>query len=474
MKIGFVNQPFDTITPPGQNSVGYYTYGVACELAKSCKVIIYGLQASHFGSRAGLCNPNIDLRLLPSTQFDQFSYKARTKCGKLFNIKMPISTSKLLFPAYGRQVAKDLREERCDVIHIQHCSQYVPIIRAMNPTAKIVLHIHAEWFSQSNLEILRRRLDGVDSLLTVSDHITRKCRREFPSIADRCETVYCGIDPKEFSRVKDYTAATRRREKRILYTGAISPHKGIHVLVDAFNLVARRHSNVRLDLVGNPMSYPIEESFDMNDRAKVKSVAPFYAKQRLERLKAKLSLAPRDAGTYQAHLKGRLAAEVRAKVSFRGHFSFRKELVDSYYDADVFCFTPVWEEGFGLPPLEAMAAGTPVLGSRSGALPETIQDGKTGFLSDKNDAKSLADQIVLLLENDALRSATGQAARQRALTHYTWEGIADKLYHHYQALASARAPIGNEREVVGGGIMSDDRDRPIKKPLHFANKRDCR
>ena len=77
-----------------------------------------------------------------------------------------------------------------------------------------------------------------------------------------------------------------------------------------------------------------------------------------------------------------------------------------------------------------------MLGSRSGALPETIQDGKTGFLSDKNDAKSLADQIVLLLENDALRSATGQAARQRALTHYTWEGIADKLYHHYQALAA--------------------------------------
>ena len=49
MKIGFVNQPFDTIIPPGQNSVGYYTYGVACELAKSCKVIVYGLQANHSG-----------------------------------------------------------------------------------------------------------------------------------------------------------------------------------------------------------------------------------------------------------------------------------------------------------------------------------------------------------------------------------------------------------------------------------------
>src|SRR5277367_3965422 len=186
MKIGFVSQPFDTIVPPGQNSVGYYTYGVACELAKSCKVIVYGSQANHRGSRAGSGNQNIDFRLLPSNQFDRLLFRARTSLGKLFDIKMPISTSQLLFPAYGRQVAIDLHEEQCDVIHIQHCSQYVPIIRAKNPTAKIVLHIHAEWFSQSNLEVLRRRLEGVDSLLTVSDHIARKCRRDFPTIADRC------------------------------------------------------------------------------------------------------------------------------------------------------------------------------------------------------------------------------------------------------------------------------------------------
>ena len=163
--------------------------------------------------------------------------------------------------------------------------------------------------------MLRRRLDGVDSLLTVSNHITRKCRREFPSIADRCETVYCGIDPKEFPASR--TILRPRHEGRNgLYTGAISPHKGIHVLVDAFNLVARRHTDVRLDLVGNPMSYPIEESFDMNDREKVKSVPPLYAKQHLERVKAKLSLAPCDAGTYQAHLKGDWQRRFAPRLAF--------------------------------------------------------------------------------------------------------------------------------------------------------------
>ena len=201
MKIGFVNQPFDTIIPPGQNSVGYYTYGVACELAKSCKVIVYGLQANHSGSRAGSANQNIDFRLLPSTRTPTgYVLELAQSLGSYSILRGPYRLPNCCSPAYGRQVAIDLHEEQCDVIHIQHCSQYAPIIRAKNPTAQIVLHIHAEWFSQSNLEVLRRRLEGVDSLLTVSDHIARKCRREFPTIVDRCEMRTAALTPRSFPR----------------------------------------------------------------------------------------------------------------------------------------------------------------------------------------------------------------------------------------------------------------------------------
>ena len=54
------------------------------------------------------------------------------------------STSQWLYPGYSRRVAVDLRQQGCDVIHLQHCSQYAPIIHAHNPRAKIVLHLHAE------------------------------------------------------------------------------------------------------------------------------------------------------------------------------------------------------------------------------------------------------------------------------------------------------------------------------------------
>ena len=106
----------------------------------------------------------------------------------------------------------DLGKEQCDVIHVQHCSQYIPIIRAYNPKAKIVLHIHANWFSQSDLTVIERRLRPLDLLLTVRDYVTRKTQRDVPAIADRCETMYNGVDTQEFNREKDYQSASRRTE----------------------------------------------------------------------------------------------------------------------------------------------------------------------------------------------------------------------------------------------------------------------
>ena len=96
----------------------------------------------------------------------------------------------------------DLEKEKCDVIQVQQCFQYVPVIRAFNPKAKIVLHMHAEWFSQCNLAVIESRLRSLDLVFTVSDYVTRKTQQDIPAIADRCETMYNGIDTQEFDRDK--------------------------------------------------------------------------------------------------------------------------------------------------------------------------------------------------------------------------------------------------------------------------------
>jgi glycosyltransferase involved in cell wall biosynthesis len=204
MKVAFVNQAIDTIIPPGQNSVGACTYGVANILAKSCDVVVYGARCRNQAQGADFSAQGVNYKFFTTGRSDRWLFEARTKYSRLAPGAPPISTSSMLYPSFARQVAMDLERRACDVIHIQHCSQYVPIIREYNPTTKIVLHLHAEWFSQGGPKVFGRRLKDVDLVTAVSDYVARKTRRDFPSIADRCEVMYNGIDSREFVRAKDY------------------------------------------------------------------------------------------------------------------------------------------------------------------------------------------------------------------------------------------------------------------------------
>jgi glycosyltransferase involved in cell wall biosynthesis len=438
MRIAFVNQPIDTILPPYQSSVGACTYGAACTLGNSCEVVVYGTRDRHKDFPADFRERNVHFRFFSVPLSDRLAVKTREKYSKVFPSSSPASSSKWLFRAFGRQVAQDLRSQACDVIQVQHCAQYLPVIRALNPSARIVLQLHAEWFSQNRPAILEKRLRYVDLVTTVSDYITEKTRRQFPVIADRCLTMYNAVDAAEFSRERNIDAR-RRQEKRVLYAGAVSPHKGLHVLLDAFCMVVDEYPEVRLDVVGLQASYPLTENFELREQELIESIYPFYAYDWISKLKAKLSLAPPDAGTYLAHLKERLSAAASGKVTFLG-FVPRPELVELYYNADVFAFAPIWNEGFGIPPVEAMAAGVPVVATRSGAIPETVKDKETGFLVSKNDPRALAEGILTLLHDDDLRGKMGRAARDRVHRNFTWERVAEKMYKCYSDLCRIIEP----------------------------------
>jgi glycosyltransferase involved in cell wall biosynthesis len=244
-----------------------------------------------------------------------------------------------------------------------------------------------------------------------------------------------------FNREKDYRATSQREEKRILYVGVVSPHRGIHVLLDAFKMVVQRYPRVRLDVVGPQHTYPLSEVFDLTDRAAISSVAPWYANDYGSRLKAQLFLAPADAGSYMSRLKSQLTADISAKVAFRGTIG-HPDLAEHYYDADIFAFPSLSDEGFGIPPVEAMAAGTPVVATRSGGVVETVKDGEPGVLIPKNDASALARALLELLENDTARETIGRAGRKRALDYFTWDRVAESMYGRYRALCNAASAEG--------------------------------
>jgi glycosyltransferase involved in cell wall biosynthesis len=447
MKVAFVNQPIDTILPPRQNSVGACTFGVAPILARSCEVVVYGSRDCHETLGAQYSEQGVTYRFLPSTRVDRWLFQARKKYSRLALSAAPLSTSSLLHPSFARQVAIDLRSQACDVIHVQHCSQCVPVIREYNPKAKIVLHLHAEWFSQGDPKVFERRLKNIDLVTAVSGYVAGKTKQDFPAIADRCEVTYNGINAWEFTRDRDYSAARGGKVKRILYAGAISPHRGVQVLIEAFKAVVEKYPNVHLDLVGPQGNYALQETFDIRDEALRKSVAPYYAFRPLSLVKGRLFPGSPNRASYKSRLEEMMPAKVAEKVTFHGWVGHRPQLIDHYYRGAIFVLPSICNDSFGIPVVEAMASGAPVVATRSGGVVETVKDRETGFIVEKNDAPQMARALLKLLEDDALRESMGEAGRERALTYFTWEKVARDMFRRYQTLSGTDFSSGHPEPV---------------------------
>jgi phosphatidylinositol alpha-1,6-mannosyltransferase len=70
-----------------------------------------------------------------------------------------------------------------------------------------------------------------------------------------------------------------------------------------------------------------------------------------------------------------------------------------------------------------MACGVPVIGGRSGRIPDTVREGETGLLVDPTDHRAVADAIDTLLRDAALAQSFGRAGRSQAEGHFNWERV---------------------------------------------------
>ena len=125
-------------------------------------------------------------------------------------------------------------------------------------------------------------------------------------------------------------------------------------------------------------------------------------------------------------------AGVFDRVTFLGARG-RSELRAYYGAADVFVTTP-WYEPFGITPLEAMACGTPVIGSAVGGIKYTVRDGQTGFLVPPKDPVALADCLAVLARDRSLLRKMGHRARLRAVANFTWARVAEPVAKVYAEL----------------------------------------
>ena len=209
-----VSQPFDGVLPPVQNSIGIWTYEVSRRLVDRCDVTVFAKSASFVreaGHAAASEVGQVSYRFITALP-DRLWNAASKRVDRLYGQTKPFFASSLFHGDYAARIAAALRRSRFDVVHIHNFTGFVPIIRAANPRSKLVLHMNGEWLSQLDYGLMDDRIDKVDVVIGSSDHITRLVQARFPHHAEKCHTVYNGVDVDAFAGRYASNGAEKRLE----------------------------------------------------------------------------------------------------------------------------------------------------------------------------------------------------------------------------------------------------------------------
>jgi glycosyltransferase involved in cell wall biosynthesis len=126
---------------------------------------------------------------------------------------------------------------------------------------------------------------------------------------------------------------------------------------------------------------------------------------------------------------------VLEKTEFVGK---QAKIADYVGVADV-ALLPSELESFGLAALEAQACEVPVVASRVGGIPEVINDGETGFMSDIGDTEKMSGDVMKLLSDEELRLAFGRRGREVAISRYSSEKIIPQYIEFYERVIERQA-----------------------------------
>jgi len=306
---------------------------------------------------------------------------------------------KTIYPV-GPHLLPLLLRERADIIHAHgyqfFTSDLASIISRIKKTP-LVLTLHGFPADSKSLThrlffrfIGKRELGTAGKIISVSNAVTQ----EFQAVGvdgNKIVTIPNGINLEEFRNMPDAKHCRRRfglkeNERLILAIGRLEKAKGFQYLIRALQLVEKRVGAVKLLIAGPEFTYGPE-------------LRNFVKQMGFEK-----------------------------SVIFYGAIGGREKL-EAFAAADIVAIPSLYE-GFGILLLEAMAAGKPVVATRTGVATELIQDGKNGFLVNLGDVEDLANKIAYLLSHDDLMSSIGSESR-KTVEAFDWGKIAAQIVKTY-------------------------------------------
>jgi len=234
-----------------------------------------------------------------------------------------------------------------------------------------------------------RSLASADHIVTISESVAAELEQRFPATRGRISAVRLGVDAVNETGIIETSSSASRY---LLAVASAAPHKNLATLLRAMRRLQAYRHDVRLKLVGMRTATTAS----------------------LTRLADELGIADR--------------------VEFTGHVS--DAALDTLYRGAVALVFPSLYEGFGLPPLEAMARGCPVIASDRPAVPEVVGDAALTFRAE--DVEELAARISALLGDPALSDRLRAAGRVRA-AQFTWDATARGTLDVYERLLAVAA-----------------------------------
>jgi glycosyltransferase involved in cell wall biosynthesis len=255
-------------------------------------------------------------------------------------------------------------------------------------------------------------------VLTVSEASKRDILHYFNIPDEKVTVIHNGLDERyrvpppdaEIYRVRE---RFQLDEKFVLYAGNVKPHKNVERLIEAFHILhTSGFAHLKLLIIGNDIS--------------------------------KYATLRRAIHTHDLH----------KYVRFLG-FVPDETLAALYRLAAVFVFPSLYE-GFGFPPLEAMAAGTPVVASNISSLPEVLGD--AAMLVDPYDANALADSIRRVLVDDELRRELSVKGLKK-VQEYSWEEAARRVRRIYDEVAAEPAPATAPAAARSSHIAPNEKEK---------------
>jgi glycosyltransferase involved in cell wall biosynthesis len=347
----------------------------ALEICKRISLLELNADFSYF---YGYYNKNLYMTDIPPS--GKFTKKIKNILGRHYYIKKTTREFLLFLSRFSSQTF-DLYWEP-NIVPIEH-------IRSKHLITTVhdfsFLH-YPECLPQENKEYLQKHfwknIQKSDRIITGSKYIKDEVVDQLRYEADRVEVIHHGIDHEYFRRfdrslLNGFVAAHNLPARFILFVGSIEPRKNLKNALLAYNSL--------------PDAFKKEYKFVL---------AGFSGWKNEEVMKI---------------------IRKEANIVYLGYLP-NEDLAYLYNLASVFLYPSLYE-GFGLPPLEAMACGTPVIVSDSSSLPEVCRD--AAFYIDPRSIESISDGIIKVISDSELRSALTQKGVDRA-NMFSWDDSARK------------------------------------------------